>query len=116
MTMIVMTECDYLAMHGCGMCDLGEPALHRLPGLSDGRRKRDELIRRQAQKDCEWQAKRDRLRAEYRLLVQRGLYRAPTRIERLQAIAGGHPDNPSVQAARRLIQKMVDKRKASSHE
>ena len=98
MTMIVMTECDYLAMHGCGMCDLGEPALHRLPGLSDGRRKRD------------------RLRAEYRLLVQRGLYRAPTRIERLQAIAGGHPDNPSVQAARRLIQKMADKRKASSHE
>lgn len=63
-----------------------------------------------AERLLELQAKRDSERmkawAMYSDGVAAGLYREPTRIERLTRTAQGHDDNPSVQAARRLLAKM----------
>jgi hypothetical protein len=42
---------------------------------------------------------------EYNELLKKGMVRPPTRDESLARIAAGHPDNASVQAARRLIEK-----------
>lgn len=43
---------------------------------------------------------------EYKELVDSGKVRPPTRMEELTNRASGHPDNQSVQAARRLLKKM----------
>ena len=45
------------------------------------------------------------MRQEYEAAVEAGDVRPPTRIERLKATANGHPDNASVQAARRILSK-----------
>jgi len=46
----------------------------------------------------------------YNAAIERGEVVAPieSRKERLERIAGGHPDNPAVQAARRLLKKKGD--------
>ena len=49
--------------------------------------------------------KRQELREEYQRLVDKGEMRPPTRKESLMQTASGHPDNESVQAARRLVLK-----------
>lgn len=59
----------------------------------------------------ELQSKRDAERSQawamYSDGVASGLYREPTRLERLTRTARGHDDNPSVQAARRLLAKIA---------
>lgn len=42
---------------------------------------------------------------EYNELLQKGILRTPTRIEKLEQVASGHPDNESTQAAIRLLAK-----------
>lgn len=43
--------------------------------------------------------------AEYEQRVSAGEFRKPTKVEELQSVARGNPDNESVQAARRLLKK-----------
>ncbi len=102
----IIGEEAFLEAHGAGMADLGDPSLHRLPGLHDHHPARLSAIRRQAAADHAWQERRQALRREYAEQVARGAIRPPTRTERLLATAQGHPDNASVQAARRLLGRM----------
>jgi hypothetical protein len=52
---------------------------------------------------------RELLEADYNQKVAAGELRPPTRLERMKATAAGHPDNPSVQAARRIVAKLEAK-------
>jgi len=56
------------------------------------------------------QAARDAARALYRAALQRGEIRAPTARESILATAAGHPDNPSTQAAIRVLAKREARR------
>lgn len=51
----------------------------------------------------DWQARRDAAQDEYVRLVEAGEIVVPTYIQRLVKTAQGHSDNPSTQAARRLL-------------
>lgn len=53
----------------------------------------------------EYHDRRNAAIREYERLVKRGEIRKPTRIEEMQDIARGNPDNASVQAARRVLRK-----------
>lgn len=54
---------------------------------------------------AELSAARDATEAAYRAAVAAGAVREPTVLERLHATAAGHPDNPSVAAAQRVLAK-----------
>ncbi len=99
--MTVFTEEEFLTQHGASF-DFGEPGLHKNAGQASlkvwGRK-----VAAQDRKDCLLEQRRFELRAEYRRLVEAGEIRAPTRIEQREKTAAGHPDNPSVQAARRIL-------------
>lgn len=97
---LVATEEEYLERHGVGLSALGEPAMHKLPGVRESNRRR--LIARQAGLDHAWSERRAALRREYRERVAAGTVRPPTRQERMVAVARGHEDRESVQAARRV--------------
>ena len=99
----IMSESEYLERAGAGLAALGDAALHRQPGSTQ--KQRDARARRQALRDLDWQTLRARLRLEYAAAVADGRVRPPTRLERLRKTAAGHPDNPSVQAARRLLER-----------
>lgn len=98
----IIDEETYLAQHGASRQDIGDAALHK--NIPEGR-KRKQLVERQATKDRELLAKREALREEYKKKVEAGEIRPPTRNEKLIATANGNPDNASVQAARRLLEK-----------
>lgn len=53
----------------------------------------------------ELQDARDATTRAYRAEIAAGRIREPTRLERLEARANGHPDNPSVIAARNVLAK-----------
>lgn len=53
----------------------------------------------------EYWAKREQAKEEYNQMVQEGVVRPSTPIERTISKANGHPDNPSTQAARRMAEK-----------
>lgn len=55
--------------------------------------------------DAKVSEERNRLRESYASDIAAGLVREPTRQERIFAIASGHPDLISVQAARRICKK-----------
>ena len=69
----------------------------------------DKEIKKNAEKtlaDMRANAKRrESLRVEYNTLVQQGKVRTPSRFEELINKARGHADNPSTQAARRVLEK-----------
>lgn len=100
----IMTEEDYLAIHGAGRQEMGESALHKNKGNNSDKVWK-KLVERQAAKDRELCDRRQQLREEYYDLVLKGEIRQPTRFERLIAIANGHPDNASVQAARTILER-----------
>lgn len=52
-----------------------------------------------------YQEQRNKARNEYQKLVKTGKIRKPSKYESLIKTARGHEDNPSVQAARRLLKK-----------
>jgi len=98
----VIDEEAFLTQNGASRQDIGECALHK--NIPEGNiRKR--LIEAQAAKDRTLVEKRATLREEYRSKIAAGEIRPPSRIEQLIATANGHPDNESVQAARRLLVK-----------
>jgi hypothetical protein len=101
---VVMDEESYLSQNGAGRGQIGEAALHR-----SSERKSEKTHRRQveaqAQKDREIIVRRAELREEYRAKVAAGEIRPPSAKEEIIAKANGHPDNASVQAARRIAEK-----------
>jgi hypothetical protein len=101
----LMTEEQYLESKGVGMSALGEFGAHRYPRRPSKSQERS-VQKLLLQQQNEWQDMRDRLREEYRQKVQKGEIRPPSRVERLLQTARGMPENPSVQAARRILRGM----------
>jgi len=103
--MRVLTEEEYLALHGAPHLEGAEPALHRLPGGLPKSRK-GKIMEKVHSRMLQIERRRDELRQLYADEVEAGTVRPPSRVERLRRTAQGHPDNESVQAARRLLKKM----------
>lgn len=103
--MKVMSEEEYLALHGVPHLEGAEPALHRLPGGLPKSRK-GKVLEKMNCRMLDVERRRNELRQAYADEVEAGTVRPPSRVERLKRTAQGHPDNESVQAARRLLKKM----------
>lgn len=100
----VMSQADYV-----GAREAMDPALQgrvRGPGGNQSSTTHEQALKREASRVAEADQQRDERRREYQDKVQAGELRPPTRRERLEQTASGHPDNPSVQAARRLLAQM----------
>lgn len=95
---------QYAAEHGASRQDYGDAALHRSNSSVSGAARRAALAA-QSQRDADLTARREALRVEYKNKLASGELREMTELERLQQTAAGHPDNPSVAAARRLLVK-----------
>jgi len=98
----IIDEETYLSINGASRQDIGDSALHK--NIGTGRAKR-QTIERQSKLDHDLLIRREQLRQEYQSKVKSGEIRPPARIEKLVATAQGHPDNLSVQAARKLLEK-----------
>lgn len=106
MEMQVMDLEDYLAKKEVAFAASG----YCLDKLRSNRQLRTERGRRRFEKECaeaekEYQERRKQAIEEYNALVESGQVRPLTSIERTIRKANGHPDNPSVQAARRMCEK-----------
>lgn len=66
------------------------------------RRRRQAEVQRVAE---DYQRRRRAAIDEYDRLVAEGRIRKPSKVDELRRVARGHPDNASVQAARRLLAK-----------
>jgi len=95
---------EFAGINGASAQGFGDAGNHRR-----GERHSDKTWNRtlavQRARDEELYLRRAELRKEYTAKVMSGEIVPPTRRERLIAIAGGHPDNLAVQAARRLVEK-----------
>ena len=98
----VMDVETFLAVNGASMPQ--NAALHRSSNKIS-RKVWSKMVDHQAAEARAVCDKRQELRKEYQRLVDKGEMRPPTRKERLMETASGHPDNESVQAARRLVLK-----------
>lgn len=97
---------DYLGMQGVKFF-ASDYCLDKLRG---NRQLCTERGKKRFEKECEeaeaiYQKKRLAAIDEYNALVERGEVRPLTPTERSVRTANGHPDNPSVQAARRMCTK-----------
>lgn len=93
----------YAAIHNASR-NFGDAGLHRgSQNQSKIARKRN--IKNQARKDLELEQLRDTLRIEYARKIATGEIKEMGRWEKLKQTANGHPDNESVQAARRILTK-----------
>ena len=104
--MQIMDLEEFLAKEGCAFAASG----YCLDKLRSNRTIRTERGKRRFAKECaeaeeKYQVKRNALIEEYNKLVETGEIRPLTSIERTIRKANGHPDNPSVQAARRICEK-----------
>lgn len=101
-----MTEDEYLGLKGLADVSSGwvldklrsNRSLSTLQGEKRFRKEFDKV-------ESEYQIKRAAAKQEYKNLVAQGKLRDKTKIEKLLTKAQGHEDNPSVQAARRLLVK-----------
>ena len=98
----VMDVETFLAVNGASMPQ--NAALHRSSNKIS-RKVWSKMVDHQAAESRAVCDKRQELREEYQRLVDKGEMRPPTRKESLMQTASGHPDNESVQAARRLVLK-----------
>ena len=100
----ILTFEQFASQNGAARADLGERALDMgHTRQSPGQRRRQ--VEAQSIKDNEWLNRRCDLHDEYEQLIAEGMIRPPSRIEHLIETAQGHPDNKSVQAARRILVK-----------
>lgn len=101
----IMSEQEFLASKGLGMVvsDYNIDKM-RIPHGETARQKK-QRIAEAAAAGVEYSAKRQAARDEYRRLVESGKIRKPSKYDDLIKTAKGHSDNPSVQAARRILQK-----------
>lgn len=104
---LVMTFDEYANSKGAPFMGGAEPALHKNRPRSD--RAHAENVSRMMDAMRDNNELRDRLRGEYADKVASGEIREPTQIEQLAKTAEGHPDNESVQAARRLLSKRFER-------
>jgi len=98
---------SFLAERGLGAVWFSEPALHRSSeNISPGQRRR-QLARFETQA-AEYAENRRAAVQAYLASVESGEIEQPnlSHAERLTLTASGHPDNPSVQAAQRLLAKI----------
>lgn len=100
----VMTEEEYLNSKGYAFMGYSEAGMHIGSQHVSERQKRQQinLIQERAR---EYDNKRAELRQEYNRLVEQGKIRKPTQYEQALKISKGNPDNPAVQAAKRLVEK-----------
>lgn len=98
----IIDEETYLFINGASRQDIGDAAFHKNKGNDKTWSK---MINAQAEKDRKLLSRREELRTEYWSKVNAGELRPPTRFEKLISIANGHPDNESVIAARRILDK-----------
>jgi hypothetical protein len=101
----VIDEETYLTINGASRYDIGDSALHKNKG-NNSDKTWSKIVNLQAEKDRQLLLKREKLRKEYRLKVENGELRPPTRIERLISTANSHPDHDSTHAARRILEKL----------
>lgn len=97
----------FATKRGASRQDFGEAGTHKR-----SRRQTDKqwnrIIKRITERGGKLEQKREDLRQEYDRLVEQGAIRPLTPKERLMETASGHPDNDSVQAARRILAKRYD--------
>lgn len=95
---------EFAARNGASAQGFGDAGNHRR-----GERHSDKtwarVLQVQHDKDAELYSKRAELRKLYTAKVIAGEIVPPTNRERIIAIAGGHPDLPSTQAARRIVER-----------
>lgn len=101
-----MTEDEYLGSLGLSS-PVSDFLVDKMRGNRELRTQRgQDRFRTQADKASqEYEAKRNKAKEDYRKLIETGKIREKTAIERSLDKAKGHPDNPSVQAARRMLEK-----------
>lgn len=95
---------QYAAQHGADRLAIVCLGLDS-PGRANGKATVNARLRRVEERIRRWAMRRENLRAEYDSAVAAGLIRPPTHMESLMTTARGHSDNPSVQAARRLLKR-----------
>lgn len=102
---VVMSEQEYLDRAGVGsvMSDYMIDKIKLRNGTSQRQRQAMEREAQKARKD--YADRRAAVKAEYAEKVSRGELRPPSMVESLMRTAHGHPDNASVQSARRLLKK-----------
>jgi hypothetical protein len=97
----VLTFEEFAAQRGL-QPDWGDAGMHSgASHVSKTARKRH--MKMVAKKDEALTVARERLREVYQTRVDMGLIRQPSHYERIRKTAMGHPDNQSVQAARRIL-------------
>ena len=94
----------YASTHGASRQDCGECGLHKA-NTRLSQKQWNKMVKAQLARDGQWFKKRDTIRQEYKTKIQSGELREPTHYESLVQTAQGHPDNESVQAARRILKK-----------
>lgn len=101
-----MTEQEFLALRGVGDAMSGYTVDklrgNRQLGTYRGKAKFDKEV---SAASTRYQQSRESARDEYKRLVDRGVIRDKTPLERRLTAAHGHPDNQATQAARRLLEK-----------
>jgi hypothetical protein len=100
----VISEETYLSINGACRQDIGDAAFHKNKG-NNSDKTWSKMVNAQAEKDRNLIERREELRKEYWEKVNTGELRPPNRLEKLISIANGHPDNESVIAARRILDK-----------
>lgn len=101
--MIVERFEDFAARNGAGRSLFGEAGLHKRGHMSDAAHKR--AVNQMVDKDRALAERRVQLLKVYQARKECGEGREPSRREQMVEKANGHPDLPSVQAARRICQK-----------
>lgn len=94
----------YAVERGAGSAEIGDAGLHKR-GRRQSDRQWQRLVKAEDARTARLLARREELRREFDEAVRRGELREPSTLERLQRTAAGHPDNESVQAARRALAK-----------
>lgn len=107
--MKIMSEDDYLASMGLGM-PISDYMIdkQKLPH-GESLRQQEARIKEADNFARQYHQKRENARNEYRTLVEQGKIRPPTELETLAQTASGHPDNPSVHAAQKVLDKKESK-------
>lgn len=105
-TIPILNEEEYLASKGVAFCVSG----YCLDKMRGNRQLKTERGKKRFFSECEkaeqeYQEKRKQAKEEYRKLVEDGLVRPETPLERRIRTANGNPDNAATQAARRLLAK-----------
>lgn len=102
-----ITEEEYLALRGYGS-SISDFTIDKVGGANRTRLSARQEAKFQSQVSeaaNQYSTKRAQAREEYQQLIKQGKIRDKTPLERNITKAHGNPDSPSVQAARRMVEK-----------